>query len=128
MKGKILIVDDDIKNRKLFRVALQNSGYEIIEAENGEQAIKLAKENLPNLILMDIQMPVMDGISAFKVIRADENTKNIPVIALTSYAMKGDREKFLAEGFNDYISKPIDVKEFIEIVKKHITPLNPPLI
>ncbi len=117
---KILIVDDDAKNRKLLRAVLQNSGYEIIEAENGEQGIKLAKENIPVLILMDIEMPVMDGMSAFKVIRADESTKNIPVIALTSYAMKGDKEKFLAEGFNDYISKPIDAKEFMKIVKKHI--------
>jgi two-component system cell cycle response regulator DivK len=118
--SKILIVDDDAKTRKLLRAVLQNSGYEIIEAENGEQGIKLAKENIPVLILMDIEMPVMDGMSAFKVIRADESTKNIPVIALTSYAMKGDKEKFLAEGFDNYISKPIDVKEFMKIVKKHI--------
>lgn len=118
--SKILIVDDDAKTRKLLRAMLQNSGYEIIEAENGEQGIKLAKENIPVLILMDIEMPVMDGMSAFKVIRADESTKNIPVIALTSYAMKGDKEKFLAEGFDNYISKPIDVKEFMKIVKKHI--------
>lgn len=118
--SKILIVDDDAKTRKLLRAMLQNSGYEIIEAENGEQGIKLAKENIPDLILMDIEMPVMDGMSAFKVIRADESTKNIPVIALTSYAMKGDKEKFLAEGFDNYISKPIDVKEFLKIVKKHI--------
>ncbi len=117
---KILIVDDDAKTRKLLRAMLQNSGYEIIEAENGEQGIKLAKENIPDLILMDIEMLVMDGMSAFKVIRADESTKNIPVIALTSYAMKGDKEKFLAEGFDNYISKPIDVKEFLKIVKKHI--------
>lgn len=117
---KILIVDDDAKTRKLLRAMLQNSGYEIIEAENGEQGIKLAKENIPDLILMDIEMPVMDGMSAFKVIRADESTKNISVIALTSYAMKGDKEKFLAEGFNSYIAKPIDVKEFMKIVKKHI--------
>mgnify|MGYP001606531959 FL=1 len=118
--SKILIVDDDAKTRKLLRAMLQNSGYEIIEAENGEQGIKLAKENIPDLILMDIEMLVMDGMSAFKVIRADESTKNIPVIALTSYAMKGDKEKFLAEGFDNYISKPIDVKEFLKIVKKHI--------
>lgn len=118
--SKILIVDDDAKTRKLLRVVLQNFGYEIIEAENGKQGIKLAKENIPDLILMDIEMPVMDGMSAFKVIRADESTKNIPVIALTSYAMKGDKEKFLAEGFDNYISKPIDVKEFLKIVKKHI--------
>ena len=117
---KILIVDDDAKIRKLLRVVLQSSGYETIEAENGERGIKLAKENIPNLILMDIQMPVMDGISALKIIRLDESTKSIPVIAQTSYAMKGDREKFLAEGFDSYISKPIDVKEFIEIIKRHI--------
>ena len=117
---KILIVDDDAKTRKLLRAVLQNSGYETIEAENGEQGIKLAKENIPDLILMDIEMLVMDGMSAFKVIRADESTKNIPVIALTSCAMKGDKEKFLAKGFDNYVSKPIDAKEFMKIVKKYI--------
>lgn len=119
-KKRVLIVDDDAKIRKLLRVALQSSGYETIEAENGERGIKLAKENIPDLILMDIQMPVMDGISALKIIRLDESTKSIPVIAQTSYAMRGDKEKFLAEGFDSYISKPIDVKEFLRRIEEII--------
>jgi two-component system cell cycle response regulator DivK len=117
---KILIVDDDDKNRKLLKAALRNCEYETIEADNGERAVRIARENMPDLILMDIQMPVMDGISALKVIRAEEGMKHIPVIAITSYAMKGDLEKFITEGFDSCITKPIDVKEFIEVVEKYI--------
>jgi CheY-like chemotaxis protein len=115
---KVLIVDDDAMNRKLFRVLLQGSGYATIEAENGEEAVKTAKEKKPDLILMDIRMPVMDGITAFKALRREDATKDIPVIALTSYAMKGDRERYMAEGFDDYISKPIDKNGFIITAKR----------
>lgn len=121
MAKKVLIVDDNEKNRKLFRVILRNSGYETIEAEDGEKGVKLAKEEIPALILMDIQMPVMDGIEATKVLRSEEMTSKIPVIALTSYAMKGDKEKFLGEGFVGYIAKPIDMKEFLGIIKKYVS-------
>lgn len=117
MSEKILIVDDNEQNRKLFRFILQNSGYEIIESENGEDGLKLAKENHPGLILMDIQMPGIDGAEAFRILRSEPETKDIPVIALTSYAMRGDREKFLEQGFNGYISKPINVKEFMNAIK-----------
>lgn len=119
-KKIVLIADDDAKNRKLFRVALQSYGYKTIEAEDGEQCVKLAKETLPDLILMDIQMPVMDGLTALMTLAANHAVSKIPVIAVTSYAMKGDREKFIKEGFNDYISKPIDIKEFLEMVDKTI--------
>lgn len=114
---KILIIEDDEKNRKLLRIVLQNAGYETIEAEDGEQGIKLAKENIPSLILMDIQMPVMDGVAAAKILKSEQSTAKIPVIALTSYAMREDKERFLKEGFDGYISKPIEVKEFLDIVK-----------
>jgi len=117
---KILIADDDAKNRKLLKVALRNYGYETIEVENGYRAVTSAKEHMPALILMDIQMPVMDGISALKTIRADESMKHIPVIAVTSYAMKGDLEKILTAGFASCITKPIDLKELIEIVEKYM--------
>ncbi|MBI5196534.1 MAG: response regulator [Nitrospirae bacterium] len=119
-KKTVLIADDDAKNRKLFKVALRDSGCEIVEAEDGEQCVKLTKEKLPDLILMDIQMPVMDGITALKTLIADPATSKIPVIAVTSYAMKGDRERFLAEGFVDYIPKPIDVNKFKEVIGKYI--------
>lgn len=117
----ILIVDDDQNNRKLLRVALEKSGYQTVEAENGEQAIRLANESAPALILMDIQMPVLDGISALMAIRSGKTTNDIPVIALTSYAMKGDREHFLSQGFDDYVSKPIDIKGFLETIRKFVT-------
>lgn len=119
--NKILIVDDDRNNRKLFRFILQNSGYETIEAEDGRQAVKLAKEHLPALIIMDIQLPVIDGISAFKILRDDEATKHIPVIVVTAFAMSGDRERMLEHGFTDYLSKPINTDGLIEAVKRHIT-------
>lgn len=117
MSKKILIVEDNEKNRKLMRVILQNVGYETIEAEDGEQGVKLAKENIPFLILMDIQMPVMDGIEALRILRAELTTRDIPVIALTASAMRGDKERFLKEGFDGYISKPIDVKEFLKTIE-----------
>lgn len=128
MGKKILIVDDDLKNRKLLRVLLQNSGYETIEAEDGEDGIKLAKEKNPSLILMDIQMPVMDGITAMKILKSEKSMAGIPIIALTSYAMKGDTERFLEAGFDGYISKPIDIhalmKAIDEIMKRY-PPISP---
>jgi len=116
----ILIVDDDMNNRKLLRIALEKSGYQTAEAENGEEAVRLANESAPALILMDVQMPVMDGVSALKAIRSGKTTNDIPVIALTSYAMKGDREHFLSQGFDDYISKPIDIRAFLDIIRKYV--------
>jgi len=118
----ILIVDDNETNRKLCRLLLQKNGFETIEAEDGATGIKMAKEHLPSLILMDIQMPVMDGIAAMKALRAEPETASIPVIALTSYAMKEDKEKFLAKGFDGYISKPIDKNAFIDAVLKMLRP------
>jgi two-component system cell cycle response regulator DivK len=96
----ILIIDDDDKNRKLLRVVLQSNGYETIEAENGEDGIKLAKEKNPSLILMDVQMPVMDGITVMKILKSEKSMAGIPIIALTSHAMKGDKERFLEAGFD----------------------------
>jgi CheY-like chemotaxis protein len=117
---KILIAEDNEKNRKLMRVILEKAGYDVIEAENGEDAVCFAKKMIPGLILMDIQMPVMDGIEAIRVLKTDPVTKDIPVIALTSYAMAGDSERLLNEGFNGYIPKPINVKRFIEAIKKYV--------
>ncbi|MDO8281818.1 MAG: response regulator [Thermodesulfovibrionia bacterium] len=116
---KILIVDDNEKNRKLLKVIIESHGYETVEADNGKEGVRLARESKPLLILMDIQMPVMDGIEAAKILKSEAETAGIPVIAVTSYAMKGDREKFLATGINDYIAKPIDVNEVISIIDKY---------
>ena len=108
MYGKlILIVEDNYKNRVLFRDIHQLKGYKTIEAETGEQALVLLQKERPDLILMDIQLPGKDGITV---------TRDIPVFALTSYAMKGDREKMMEAGFDSYIAKPIKVREFLKAV------------
>lgn len=121
MSRKVLIVDDDEKNTKLMRMLLQNAGYETIEAENGEEAVRLAKEHLPALILMDNRMPVMDGITATKILKVEPSTAKIPIIATTASAMKGDRERLQLEaGFDDYVPKPIDAKPFMNMVRKYM--------
>jgi two-component system cell cycle response regulator DivK len=120
-KKKILIVDDDEKNLKLMRILIQNAGYETIEAENGEEAVRLAKEHIPALILMDKRMPVMDGITATKILKAEPTTARIPIIATTASAMKGDRERIILEsGCDDYVPKPINAKSFMNLVKKYL--------
>jgi two-component system cell cycle response regulator DivK len=113
---RILVVEDNEKNMKLFRDVLQAKGYETLEATSGELAVQLATEHIPDLILMDVQLPGIDGIEALGRIQADERTKAIPVVALTAQAMSGDRERFLESGFDGYISKPVDVLEFIQTV------------
>ena len=110
----ILIVEDNEKNRKLVRDVLQVKGYKTIETETGEEGIRMAQESQPALILMDIQLPGMDGITALKHLRADPKTRDIPVIAVTASAMTLKREAMLAEGFDGYQNKPISVKDFLE--------------
>ena len=117
---RILIIEDNEKNLKFIRSLLNSQGYETIEARDGKEGVRLAKEQKPDLVLMDIQMPVMDGVIATKILNEDPETKDIPVIALTSYAMKGDRERFLSEGFVEYIAKPIKVDEFLEVVRRYL--------
>ena len=112
----ILIVEDNEKNRKLVRDVLQFRGYQTLEAETAEEGIRLAQESRPALILMDIQLPGMNGIEALGRLRADPRTKKIPVIAVTASAMTHDRQKIMAAGFDGYQSKPINVKEFVAAV------------
>ena len=112
----ILIVEDNEKNRKLVRDVLQFKGYRTIEAETAEIGLTLARESHPALILMDIQLPGMSGIDAIVHLRADGETRHIPVIAVTASAMMHDRQKILAAGFDAYQSKPIDVKGFLTLV------------
>jgi two-component system, cell cycle response regulator DivK len=109
----ILIIEDNEKNRKLVRDVLQVKGHQTIESETAEEGIKLALEKCPALILMDIQLPGMDGITALKQLRANPQTKSIPVIAITASAMTYNRQKMLAEGFDGYQSKPISVKDVL---------------
>ena len=115
---RILIVEDNEKNRKLVRDTLQYKGYETIEAETGEDGVRLAKERLPALVLMDIQLPGIDGITALGQLRADPATRAIPVIAITASVMSQDRQKIMAAGFDAYQGKPISVKEMLETVRR----------
>lgn len=114
----ILIVEDNPKNLKLIRDVLQFSGYTTVEAETAETGVALARQRQPALIFMDVQLPGMDGCAATQILKADANTRHIPVIALTAFAMKGDRERFLHEGFDGYISKPINIKEIPKVVAR----------
>jgi two-component system, cell cycle response regulator DivK len=114
----ILIVEDNEKNRKLIRDVLQVKGYQTVETETAEEGHNVAVKNHPALILMDIQLPGMDGITALKQLRADPITKSIPVIAVTASAMTYNRQAMLAEGFDGYQSKPISVKDFLEEVRR----------
>ena len=109
----ILIIEDNEKNRKLARDVLQVKGYKTIESETAEEGLKLALEKSPALVLMDIQLPGMDGITALKQLRANPQTKSIPVIAITASAMTNNRQAMLAEGFDGYQSKPINLKDFL---------------
>jgi CheY-like chemotaxis protein len=114
----ILIVEDNEKNLKLVRDVLRHTGYQTIEAGTGEDGIRLAKERGPALILMDIQLPGIDGITALGQLRADPATRAIPVIAVTASAMTQDRKKILAAGFDGYQTKPIRVREFMDVVRQ----------
>ena len=117
---QILIVEDNLKNLKLIRDVLQYNGYQVGAAETAETGIEIAREQQPTLILMDIQMPGMNGIEAMKILKTDKATQQIPIIAVTSLAMKGDKEKLLADGFNGYLAKPIDIKELPKIVDTYL--------
>ena len=114
----ILIIEDNEKNRKLARDVLQVKGYRTIETETAEEGLKLAADQSPALILMDIQLPGMDGITALKQLRADPKTKNIRVIAITASAMTHNRTTMLAEGFDGYQTKPISLKDFLSEVNR----------
>jgi two-component system cell cycle response regulator DivK len=116
---RILVVEDNEKNMKLFRDVLGATGYRTLEATTGGEAVLLATEQAPDLVLMDIQMPDVDGVEALRRLRADERTATIPVLAVTAQAMHGDRERFLAEGFDGYLSKPVNVRELIGTVRQH---------
>ena len=121
---RVLVVEDNMNNMRLIIKLLENDGYETIKAITGEEGVKLAIEEKPDLILMDINLPGIDGLEATRRIRASENDGKVPIIAITSYAMAGDREKYLEHGFTGYIEKPIDpftiIEEIREIWKKHI--------
>ena len=108
----VLIVDDNERNLRLARDVLHAAGFRTLEAGSGSEALSLATEHLPDVILMDIRLPDMDGTVAARTLKDDPRTARIPIVALTSLAMKGDREQLLAAGFDGYLEKPISVREF----------------
>jgi two-component system, cell cycle response regulator DivK len=119
MSGElILIIEDNEKNRKLVRDVLQVKGYHTIESETAEEGIELALEKSPALILMDIQLPGIDGITALRRLRAEPKSNSIPVIAITASAMTHNRQTMLAEGFDGYQTKPISLKDFLSEVER----------
>jgi two-component system, cell cycle response regulator DivK len=118
----ILIVEDNDKNLKLARDLLQHDGFRTLEAETAAAAIALAEQRVPDLILMDIQLPDMDGVTALGRLREMGTTTSIPVVALTAFAMAGDRERLLAAGFDGYLAKPIDIHNFSDSVRQYCEP------
>lgn len=115
----VLIVDDNEKNVKLARDVLRFAGFRTIEATTGGEGVALATAHVPDVILMDIRLPDMDGTDAVRRLKEEPRTAEIPIVALTSFAMKGDRERFLAGGFDGYLEKPISVRDFPEQVRSY---------
>jgi two-component system cell cycle response regulator DivK len=120
MSKRILVVEDQEDNRQILRDLLGSAGYELTEAENGEDAIAAVAKGRPDLILMDIQLPVMDGYEATRRIRTNPDLKSVPIIAVTSYALTGDEDKALAAGCNGYVSKPYSPRDLLAKVRSYL--------
>jgi CheY-like chemotaxis protein len=118
MASRVLIVEDNAQNRLLMVDILRAHGFEVLEAKDGEEGIALAKANKPDLILLDMQMPVMDGLEAARRLKADPETAFIKIVAVTSFAMKGDRERILAAGVDEYMAKPIDTRQLPLLIRR----------
>jgi two-component system cell cycle response regulator DivK len=116
---RVVVAEDNERNMKLFREVLRSSGYRTLEAETGERAVALTTEHRPDLVLMDIHLPDIDGVEALRMLRADERTASVPVLALTAQAMEGDRERFLAAGFDGYLSKPVNIADLLDAVRRY---------
>jgi two-component system, cell cycle response regulator DivK len=116
---QVLIVEDNETNMKLFRDVLAATGYRTLEATTGAQAVELAREHAPDLVLMDVRLPDFDGVEALARLRTDQRTASMTVLALTAEAMEGDRHRFLAAGFDGYVSKPVNVVELLGTVRQH---------
>lgn len=125
MPEKILVVEDNEQNRILMRQILTYHGYEVLEATDGLTGLEMARAHMPALILLDIQMPVMNGFMVIRELRNNPDLRKIKAIAVTSFAMKGDREKALQAGFDEYVTKPIDTRKFPELVKQVLSRMQP---
>jgi two-component system cell cycle response regulator DivK len=120
MSKRILVVEDQEDNRRILRDLLTNVGFQLVEAEDGAEGVAAAETHRPDLILMDIQMPIVDGYEATRQIKANPTLKSIPVIVVTSYALSGDEEKARAAGCDDYITKPYSPRQLLAKIKEHL--------
>jgi len=120
MSRCILVVEDQVDNRQILRDLLGNAGYDLVEAENGQEALAAVARQRPDLILMDIQLPVMDGYEATRRLKSDPSTKSIPIIVVTSYALSGDETKARAAGCDDYVTKPFSPRQLLAKVREFL--------
>jgi len=120
MRKRVLIVEDNEINRELVSDLLDMLSYDVLIARDGEEGIRIAKEEKPDLILMDIQLPKIDGLQAVKILKSDDSTMMIPIIALTAFALKGDEAIFLEAGCTDYIPKPMSIRNFISTIERSL--------
>jgi two-component system cell cycle response regulator DivK len=118
---KILIIEDNPANMRLASDLLEKMGYEVLKARDARKGMAMAREQRPNLILMDIQLPDIDGLTATRMLKEDSRTRDIPIVALTAFAMKGDEEKMLNMGCDGYIAKPIRYKQFLATVQSFLS-------
>lgn len=125
-KKKVLLVEDNHMNKVLVREILTLSGYEIIEAMSGTEAIKALTRERPDIILMDLHLPEMDGITATRIIKSEERNRSIPVLALTASAMRGEEDQILNKGFDGYVAKPIERKKLLEAISEKLNPSGAP--
>jgi len=121
MSKTVLIVEDNELNMKLFQDLLEAHDFKTVQTKNGHDVVDMAREHSPDLILMDIQLPEISGLDVTKMLKADEGLKSIPVIAVTAFAMKGDEQEIREGGCEDYISKPISVTDFLDVIKKYLS-------
>ncbi len=122
MRARILYIEDNEQNLYLVAFILEKRGYEVLQARDGFEGIEMALREKPDLILLDFELPVMDGYEVLQRLRAEAETREVPIIALTSYAMAGDRERFLEAGCTGYIEKPIDTERFLPLVEQYLQP------
>jgi len=122
MKKTILLVEDNEDNRSIYRTVLEHFGYAVLEAPDGEEGVRIARESIPDLILMDISIPLLDGWEATKLLKAEEGTSGIPIIALTAHALATDRIKAKEVGCDGYLAKPVEPRKVLEEVKRLVGP------
>ena len=119
----VVVVEDNVRSRRLVRDLLELNGFGIIEAETAEEALEAIEDTPPDLVLLDIQLPGMDGVAALRLLRSNPLTAGVPAVAVTAYAMRGDEERLLEQGFDAYIAKPIDTRAFVprllEVLEAH---------